>query len=216
MFMENDLTDVQDKKQEEFAYMKVIQDAMATLGWNASRLSKESGVSEATISRSLKGGRGMSGANHNKVLKALGLLQTVPLPTLQPRPIPVVSWIHAGEFAEAANHWPVGVLGDGEPVYSYVKTGPNAFGLRVEGDSMLPRIMPGDIAIVDPELRCDNGSPCVVYVNGETSIKFFWDRETEIVLKSMNDKYPDITIRKDSKVDFRVIGRVVDVRIKFF
>jgi SOS-response transcriptional repressor LexA len=139
----------------------------------------------------------------------------IPAPEKQPQPIPVISWVHAGEFAECEDRWPSGVSGVEDPVFSYVKTSPNAFGLRVQGDSMLPRFMPGDIAIVDPSVRCDNGSPCVVSVNGEVQLRFFWDKETEILLKSMNDKYPEIIIKKDSKVDFRVIGKVVDIKVKF-
>jgi SOS-response transcriptional repressor LexA len=46
------------------------------------------------------------------------------------------------------------------------------------------------------------------------SLKLFWDKENEILLKPMNDKYPDTIIKKDSKVDFRVIGKVVDIRSK--
>ena len=96
--------------------------------------------------------------------------------------------------------------------FSYVKTAPTAFGLRVVGDSMAPRFLEGDIVIVDPTIRCDNGRVCVVRVNGESSLKMFWDHEHEIVLRSMNDKYPEIIIKKDSRVDFRIIGKVVDLR----
>ena len=189
-----------------------------------SELAKISGVSSGQISLLENDERKITQDSFNKVISALGIkeedffgsgLSYVDVPEKQPRPIPVISWIHAGEFAEAANHWPVGVSGDEEPVYSYVKTGPHTFGLRVQGDSMLPRIMPGDIAIVDPEQRCDNGSMCVVMVNGEVAIKFFWDRETEIVLKSMNDKYPDSIIHKDSKADFKVIGKIVAIDARF-
>lgn len=139
----------------------------------------------------------------------------LPVPEKQPRSIPVISWVHAGEFAECADRWPLGVSGVEEPVFSYVKIGPNAFGLRVQGDSMLPRFMDGDIAIIDPAVRCDNGTACVVTINGEVSLKLFWDKESEVLLKSMNDKYPEIVINKDSKVDFRVIGKVVDIKVKF-
>ena len=139
----------------------------------------------------------------------------IPVPEKQLQPIPVISWVHAGEFAECEDRWPPGVSGVEDPVSTFGKTGPNAFGLRIKGDSMLPRFMPGDIAIVDPHVRCDNGSPCVVSVNGEVQLRLFWDKETEILLKSMNDKYPEIIIKKDSKVDFRVIGKVVDIKAKF-
>jgi SOS-response transcriptional repressor LexA len=37
---------------------------------------------------------------------------------------------------------------------------------------------------------------------------------TIIKLISLNEKYPDIIIRKDSKVDFKVIGKVVDIIAK--
>ena len=71
---------------------------------------------------------------------------------------------------------------------------------------MMPRFMPGDIAIVDPHVGFENGSACVIWVNGEVSLKLVWDREEEVLLRPMNDKYPEMIIRKDSKVDFRVIA----------
>lgn len=81
---------------------------------------------------------------------------------------------------------------------------------------MLPRFMEDDITIVDPAARYDNGSACVVSVNGEVQLRFLWDRETEILLRSMNDKYPETSIRKDSKVDYRVIGEAFDIKVRFY
>jgi SOS-response transcriptional repressor LexA len=138
----------------------------------------------------------------------------IPAPEKQQKAIPVISWVHAGEFADCEDRWPPGVSGVEDPIFSYVKNGPNTFGVRIQGDSMLPRFIPGDIAIVDPAVRYDNGSACIVSVNGEVQLRLFWDKETEILLKSMNDKYPDIIIKKDSKVDFRVIGKVIDIKVK--
>ena len=47
-------------------------------------------------------------------------------------------------------------------------------------------------------------------------VAFTWERfletETEIRLQPLNDRYPDAIIRKDSRADFRVIGKVVDMR----
>ena len=204
------IPEVKDSVKVNISHVELIKSVMKARGWNAAKLSRISGVSTGVLSRYFNDD-GISSDNLFAVMQALGLNA----PVLQPRPIPVISWVHAGQFAEAADHWPVGVSSEGDPVFSYVKVGPHTFGLRVEGDSMFPRFMPGDIAIVDPEQRCDNGSPCVVWVNGEVSLKLFWDKETEIVLKSMNDKYPEIIIKKDSKVDFRVIGKVVDIKAKF-
>ena len=193
-------------------------------GFTQKELAEKSGVSQGTISLLESNNRRFMQDSIEKILEILGLkeedffgsgLSPVAIShEIHPRPIPVISWVHAGAFVECFDSWPPGVSGEGDPVYSYVKTGPNAFGLKVSGDSMFPRIMQGDIVIVDPAIRCDNGSICVVWVNADVSIKLFWDHETEIVLKPMNDKYPDTIIQKDSKVDFRVIGKVVDVKMK--
>jgi len=129
--------------------------------------------------------------------------------SLQRRPIPVISWVHAGAFAEPTDSWPPGVSGIEEPVFTSVKTGPNAFGLRVEGDNMTPTLIPGDVAIVDPAIRCDNGIICVVWVNGEVSIKRLYDDEKEIRLVPDNPKEKLTVIPKDRPIDFRVIGKVV-------
>lgn len=59
--------------------------------------------------------------------------------------------------------------------------------------------------------QCDNNCPCVIKLNGEVTFKMFYENDTEIQLSSLNEKYPDIIIRKDSKVDFKVIGKVVDM-----
>ena len=40
------------------------------------------------------------------------------------------------------------------------------FALQVEGDSMFPRFLPGDIVIVRKTEICESGDVCVVYVNG--------------------------------------------------
>lgn len=138
-------------------------------------------------------------------------LLKVGIPHVSSQPVPVISWVYAGTFAEPVDHWPVGISGEGEPVFSHHKVGIHAFGLRVKGDSMAPRYLPGDVIIVDPEIRCDNGSACVVWINGEVSLKIFFEGENEIRLVPMNETHEIRVIPKNRKVDFRVIGKVVDM-----
>lgn len=186
-------------------------------------LADKAGVSPGQVSLLENDERKITQDSFNKVINALGIkeedffgsgLSPTDVPESHPRPIPVISWVNAGTFAEAADRWPVGISGEGDPVYCYRKVGPCAFGLRVEGDSMAPRYLDGDIIIVDPETKCDNGSSCVVWLNGEVSFKRFLETETEIRLQPFNDRYPDTVIRKDSRADFRVIGKVVDLVAK--
>lgn len=200
---------------------KNVQQLADSNGWNYAELARRAGTTPQNIQKIKKHTRGIGRLLQKKFASAFGidegelLLQNlVPIPERKQKPIPVISWVHAGLFTEGVDMWPVGISEEAEPVFSYVHTGPNAFGLRIKGDSMLPRFIPGDIAIIDPGVHCDNGCACVVSINGEVSLKLFWKYDDKVVLRSMNDKYPEITIKKDSKVDFRVIGKVVDIKAK--
>ncbi len=205
----------------DISYGERIKALRLAKGLTIEQLAGKTGLSISMISQMERDNRKITQTSFDKILEIFDILphqfflsSVIDVPVIHTKSIPVISWVHAGAFADAVDSWPVGVSGIADPVQSYVKTGPNAFALIVEGDSMFPRFFPGDIAIVDPAIRCDNGSVCVVWVNGEVSMKLFWDKENEIILKPMNDKYPDTIIKKDSKVDFRVIGKVVDIRSK--
>jgi len=198
------------------SFSQTIKEKREEKGWTQTDLAIRAGISQGSISRIENGDQtNLTEETKRKLLNTLDLHSlAIEAPTTFNKPIPVISWVHAGLFAEAVDSWPVGVSGIADPVYSYEKVSDHAFALIVEGDSMLPRFMPGDRAIVDPALKCDNGCACVVWVNGEVSLKLFYDRENEVILRPMNDKYPETIIKKDSKVDFRVIGKVVDIRPK--
>lgn len=67
---------MKDKTQGEFAYVELLSEAMKRTGWKAADLSRASGVSEGVISRTLKGGRNLTGLNLFKMLSALGVIST--------------------------------------------------------------------------------------------------------------------------------------------
>jgi len=200
---------MKDLVKHKFSHVEIIKAAMREKGWNAADLSRSSGVSSGVLSRYFNDS-GISADNLYAIQRALGL----DAPVRRPRPIPVISWVQAGAFAEACDHWPPGVSGECDPVHSVKSLGPHVFALRVEGDSMMPRFMPGDIIVVDPEVKCDNGTACVTWINGEVSLKLFYDGEKEIRLVPMNDRHETRVIPKDSRVDFKIIGKVVDIIAK--
>lgn len=73
------------------------------------------------------------------------------------REVPVISWTHAGvaaSYEEMPRHFQGTVA-----TTSRVK---KAFGLTVEGDSMLPKYMPGDIVVLEPGEEPRNGKAVVV------------------------------------------------------
>jgi len=183
--------------------------------WSLVDLANRMGIKPQGVNSLKSGIRGIGTKSTEKLAKALGVevieLYKTGIPDVFSRPIPVISWVHAGAFSEPADLWPVGISGEGESVFSRRKVGPHAFGLRIEGDSMAPRYLPGDIVIIDPERRCDNGSACVVWINGDVSLKLFYEDENEVRLVPLNETHEISTIPKGRKVDFRVIGKVVDM-----
>lgn len=101
-------------------------------------------------------------------------------------------------------------------MYSEKKTSEFAFALKIEGDSMEPRFMAGDVIIIDPALKCETGDFCIFKLNDEITFKRLVEHDSEIRLVALNDKYPDIVIRKERKVNFEVIGRVIDLKPRIY
>jgi len=87
--------------------------------------------------------------------------------------------------------------------------------MEVEGDSMEPRIRDGSEIIVDttrinPE---ENLNKIVVAnLNDEAYVKLLKLNKNKLILESINEKYPNISI--GSTDDFNIVGRVVEVRYR--
>jgi SOS-response transcriptional repressor LexA len=191
-----------------------VRNARIKKGWSQIELAGKANITQGSVSRIENNTQiNLTQEIKNNLIFALDLEEPERLTVLSRinKSIPVISWISAGQFTECADHWPAGTSGEGEPVTSTKKLNDNVFGLRIVGDSMEPRYMVGDVIVIDPTLHCDNGCRCVVKLNGEVTFKVFNENDTEIRLSSLNEKYPDIIIRKDSKVEFKVIGKVVDM-----
>ncbi len=177
-------------------------------------LAKKTGMKQSYISMILTGQRNLGSKTIKRICSALNIKEddllrqdTLDIPNRLYGPIPVISWVQAGEFKEAVD---LSAWGSEEVVYSVKKVSPRAFALRVEGDSMAPRFLPGDIIIVDPEVMPQPWDFCIAWLNGEVTLKKFYENDKEIRLIPLNEKYPVIVIEKDKPVDFRLIGKVVD------
>ncbi len=201
-------------------------------GLSQEKLSNLSGVSQGMISSIITGKKKPGYDTQEKIIKALGVthaeffannlggdqsIDPTPMPVpgaSHGRPIPVISWVTAGKMAEAIDCWPEGVSGEDEPVFARREVSWRAFALRVKGDSMEPRYMAEDIIVVDPEIGVSTGDPCVAKVAGDVTFKIYYENGTEIRLKALNPKYPDMVFLKDGAVDFCVVGKVVELIAK--
>lgn len=92
------------------------------------------------------------------------------------------------------------------------------FGLRIKGDSMLPRICEGDVVIVRHQSTVENGDIAVVMVNGnEATVKKVSVNKNGMTLISYNPSFePMVFSAEDVKrLPVRIIGKVVELRGKF-
>ena len=81
------------------------------------------------------------------------------------------------------------------------------FGVRVSGDSMLPRFLNSQIVWVEKTPELNHGEYGIFYLNGNAFIKRLQNNADGLALISLNTKYSPIVIREDD--DFRIFGRVV-------
>jgi len=113
------------------------------------------------------------------------------LPLAAGRLVPVINKVSAGYPSDFNDlDYPVGIADD------YVRCpdmhDPNAFAVRVVGDSMEPKFREGDIVIFSPAAEVHNGDDCFVRfaMPHETTFKrVFFESENKIRLQPRNEKY---------------------------
>ncbi|MCX5645747.1 MAG: helix-turn-helix domain-containing protein [Phycisphaerae bacterium] len=107
------------------------------------------------------------------------------------RLVPIINKVAAGYPTDFNDlDYPVGIADD------YVRCpdlhDPNAFAVRVVGDSMEPRFSEGDIVIFSPAMEVRNGDDCFVRFTmpHETTFKrVFFEKEEKVRLQPRNERY---------------------------
>jgi len=132
------------------------------------------------------------------------------------RAIPIINKVSAGypqEFTDLG--YPVGIA-DAYVSVPVELADPNAFAVRVVGDSMEPRYHEGDVVIFAPAAGVQSGDDCFVRfavtggpVDGESTFKrVFFDAEDQVRLQPLNERYAP-TVVKPSEIAaiFRAAAR---------
>ena len=92
------------------------------------------------------------------------------------------------------------------------------FGLEINGDSMSPRILKGDIVIVREQNDAESGDVVIVTINGdEATCKRLMKYADGISLISFNPAYEPMTFsnKEIEEKPVRIIGKVIENRSKF-
>ena len=124
--------------------------------------------------------------------------------------IPVLGRIPAGIPIEAVEE----ILDYEEITPEIARTG-EYFALKVQGDSMAPQIMNGDVLIIKKQDSAESGDVCVVFVNGDdATLKKIQKDENGIALIPNNPAYGIryFTNKEIQTLPVRVVGKAVEVR----
>jgi len=124
------------------------------------------------------------------------------------RPIPILSEIPADIPKDYTDQsYPPGIA---EEYYEFKVDEPNAFFLRARGDCMSPEIKDGDLLLVYPDKKVENGDIVVIRnKKGEKEVRRITFQPDQIILTAENPVYPVIVWRKEDEP--KVIGRVKEI-----
>lgn len=128
--------------------------------------------------------------------------------------VPILGRVVAGIPIEAVEE----ILDYEEITPELAKTG-TFFALKIQGSSMEPRIIEGDIVIVKQQNNVENGEIAVVLVNGQdATVKQIIKHDNGIFLHGFNQSvYTDVFYNNQQIEELPVIilGKVVELRGKF-
>lgn len=125
--------------------------------------------------------------------------------------IPVLGRVAAGIPIEAITD-----VDDWEEIpESMSKTG-EYFALRIKGESMSPKLQPGDIVIVKKQHDVDTGDTAIVLVNGnDATVKQIKKTEAGIMLVGLNLEVYQPHFYSNKEIDelpVQIIGKVIESR----
>jgi repressor LexA len=88
--------------------------------------------------------------------------------------------------------------------------GGNNFALKVEGDSMVEEgIRHGDVLIIRKQSHADTGQTVVAQVDGEATVKKFYQRSDQVELRPANEQMkPTVVSAEQVEIVGVVIGLV--------
>lgn len=176
------------------------------------RIAERSGYSRQHIARILKGEINVGIESLEAICNACGIEVSDLYVTNKSNgvKIPILGRIPAGIPIEAVEE----ILDFEEITPELAKTG-NFFALKVQGDSMAPQILNGDVLIIKKQESAESGDVCVVFVNGDdATLKRIQKDENGIALIPNNPSYGIryFTNKEIETLPIRIVGKAIEVR----
>ncbi|MCO7609382.1 XRE family transcriptional regulator [Pseudomonas chlororaphis] len=102
-------------------------------------------------------------------------------------------------------------LGSGDGFLNIHSDDPDAYGLKVTGDSLLPRIKNGEFVLVEPNKGFDSGDEVMVKTtSGKSMIKeFIYLRDEMYRLDSINAEHATIHVPQKDVLEIHLVGGIL-------
>lgn len=164
-------------------------------------LAEELGIAPARVSEMLKGTRRVQPAEMAPLAALLGMTSENTLAVEGLMPVPLIGDVPGGNWREAVKRSVASV-----PIPD-PSVPPNAFALRVKGDSMDLVVEEGGVIVVDPDDKELFAGKYYVVMNGEgeTTFKQFRRDPPRLSPCSTNPTHEEIPISEP----FMIVGRIV-------
>jgi phage repressor protein C with HTH and peptisase S24 domain len=203
---------------------QIIREELSRTGISQAELARAVGISEASVSAWLSGAtKTLKAENAEKAARKLGISTRYLLTGKQEvrespgdyRPGPPVGDYEAAPVVGIAQLGPDGFwsdfdhpVGHGDGYVDVPTRDPNAYALRVKGDSMAPAIRNGWLVVIEPNHRAVTGELVMVCTDdGRCMVKeLLAERESEVYLGSVNQDHKPITIDKESITRLHYVG----------
>ena len=198
---------------------KMIEYLLCERNMTNRELAYRTGVTEVTIGRYIKGMREPNATNLANIAEVLGvttdyLLGNTQEPKGKGVSVPILGRVVAGIPIESVED----ILDYEEITPELANTG-TFFALKIQGASMEPRIVEGDIVIVKQQSDIENGDIAIVPVNShEATVKKVNKHQDGILLSAFNPKVYSPTFYNNKQIEelpVQIIGKVVELRGKF-
>lgn len=199
-------------------FVERFRKAMFLKGINQAELSRVTGFSDGKVSCWYNGRYKPNAQAVAKIAAALGVTPawlvgegSEDLPALTKKvsdPIPFKT-NRVNVIGDVAAGVPITAQ---EDIVGTVLTDRDVFALRIKGDSMSPRIMDGDIVLVDQDACPEDGDVVIALVGDEATCKIFKKAHGNVTLVPFNAAYPPFVYSGNEIENLRILGVVVEHR----
>ncbi len=148
-------------------------------------------------------------------LDRLDMMADQDSPAYLPRGAPIVGTAQLGDDGfHMELDYPVG---HGDGFVRYPTRDPNAYALRVRGDSMRPRIKPGEFVVVEPNHAPQAGEEVLVRItDGRVMVKVLdFRRDGVVQLSSVNEQHRPMTFDEKDIERMHYVAAIVKASLYY-